>query len=95
MGRLRTPDVLTQCDARKAVGPDAAQRKSYTTKPAREMGLGVPFLPSQLGTSPLRAGKQRVGLAHDPIGNEADPLLRGPVELDQRCGAGSEKGKWT
>ena len=34
--------------------------------------------------------KQRVALAHDPIGNEADPLLRGRVELAQGFGAGCE-----
>jgi hypothetical protein len=28
----------------------------------------------------LRPRKQRVGLAHEPIGNEADPFLCGPVE---------------
>ena len=27
--------------------------------------------------------KQSVGLTHEPVGDEADPLLRGPVELDQ------------
>ena len=30
---------------------------------------------------PLWPRKQRVGLAHEPIGNEADPLLRGRVEV--------------
>jgi len=29
---------------------------------------------------PLWSRKQRVGLAHEPIGNEADPFLCGPVE---------------
>ena len=29
---------------------------------------------------PLWPRKQRVGLAHEPIGNEADPFLCGPVE---------------
>jgi hypothetical protein len=32
----------------------------------------------------LWSRKHSVGLAHQPIGDEADPLLRGPVELDQR-----------
>jgi hypothetical protein len=31
----------------------------------------------------LWSRKQCVGLARQPIGDEADPLLRGPVELDQ------------
>jgi hypothetical protein len=31
----------------------------------------------------LMPRKKRVGFAHQPIGHEADPLLRGPVELDQ------------
>jgi hypothetical protein len=32
----------------------------------------------------LRPRKKGVGFAPQPIGDEADPLLRGPVELDQR-----------
>ena len=31
----------------------------------------------------LWSRKQSVGLAGQPIGDEADPFLRGPVELDQ------------
>ena len=31
----------------------------------------------------LWSRKQSVGLAHQPIGDEAGPLLRGPVELAQ------------
>jgi len=33
--------------------------------------------------APLRTRKQRVGLAHEPVSNEADPLLRGIVEVVQ------------
>src|SRR5262249_40222938 len=39
-------------------------------------------------------GKQCVGLAHEPVGNEADPLLRGRVQLDQGGRARSESGEW-
>jgi hypothetical protein len=28
-----------------------------------------------------------------PVGNEADPFLRGCVEVDQGCGTGSESGE--
>jgi len=38
---------------------------------------------SGYGRDDLWSRKQRVGLARQPIGHEADPLLRGPVELDQ------------
>src|SRR6516165_3989429 len=39
--------------------------------------------------------KQSISLAHQAISDEADPLLRGPVELAQSRGAGSEPGEWT
>ena len=38
--------------------------------------------------------KQRVGLAHEPVGNKADPLLRGRVEVFQGPRAWSEQGEW-
>src|SRR5215472_8112854 len=58
MGRLHTPDFLTQCDARKAGAPDAAQRKAirqidardetrraiYCGRPASEGLYVLPFL---------------------------------------------------
>src|SRR5262245_46479345 len=48
--------------------------------------------PDWAGASP--PWKQRVRLTHQPIGNEADPLLRGRVEADQGLGARSECGEW-
>src|SRR5262249_55418664 len=43
---------------------------------------------------PLRPRKQRVSLAHKPIGNEADPLLRSHVEAVQGRGARNESSEW-
>src|SRR5262245_6802813 len=40
-----------------------------------------------IGVPPLRPRKQSAGLAHQPVGNEADPLLRGRVEVEQGAGA--------
>jgi hypothetical protein len=42
----------------------------------------------------LWSRKQNVGLAHQPIGHEADPLLCSPIELDQGCGPSGEPGEW-
>jgi hypothetical protein len=42
------------------------------------------------GRRKLRPRKQCVGLAHQPVGNEADPLLRGHIEMAQGFGARSE-----
>ena len=47
---------------------------------ARRIAANIAKLP-ELGVSPpLWSRKQRVGLAHVPIGNEADPFLCGHVE---------------
>jgi hypothetical protein len=42
----------------------------------------------------LRPRKEGIGLTHQPVGDEADPLLHGPVELEQGDGASKEKGEW-
>jgi hypothetical protein len=38
----------------------------------------------------LRPGKEGIGLAHQPVDNEADPLLHSRVEVVQGLGARSE-----
>jgi len=42
---------------------------------------GVPHYTSLRCTDDLWSRKQSVGLAHQPIGDEADPLLRGGIEV--------------